>query len=68
MLWNCWNALHFFSLIRSNTVLAEKRKLTKQVVPGVIALPGGHLEEGESPEEALSLELCEELGIVPTDK
>ena len=57
-----------FLLIKGNTVLAEKRKLTKKVVPRVITLPGGHLEEGESPEEALSRELCEELGIVPTDR
>jgi 8-oxo-dGTP diphosphatase len=57
-----------FLLIKGNTVLAEKRKLTKQVVPGVIALPGGHLEEGESPEEALLREVSEELGIVPSDK
>jgi 8-oxo-dGTP diphosphatase len=57
-----------FLLIRGNTVLAEKRKLTKKVVSGVIALPGGHLEEGEPPEEALSRELCEELGIVPIDR
>ena len=56
-----------FLLIRGNTVLAERRKLTKKVVSGVIAMPGGHLEEGEPPEEALSRELCEELGIVPID-
>ena len=57
-----------FLLIKGNTVLAEKRKLTKKVVPGVIALPGGHLEEGESPEEALLREVSEELGIVPTER
>jgi hypothetical protein len=45
-----------FLLIRDNTVLAEKPKLTKKVVPGVIALPDGHLEEDEWPEEALSRE------------
>jgi 8-oxo-dGTP diphosphatase len=57
-----------FLLIRGNTVLAEKRKLTKQVMPGAIALPGGHLEAGESPQEALLREVSEELGIVPTDR
>ena len=57
-----------FLLIKGNTVLAEKRKLTKKVVPGAIALPGGHLEEGESPEDALQREVREELGIVPTDR
>lgn len=56
-----------FVLVRDNKVLAEKRKLTKKVVPGAIALPGGHMEEGESPEDALLRELREELGIVAND-
>lgn len=38
------------------------------MVPGAIALPGGHLEEGESPEEALRREVSEELNIVPRDR
>ena len=57
-----------FLLLKGNTVLAEKRKLTKKVMPGAIALPGGHMEEGESPEEALLREVSEELGIVPRDR
>ena len=54
-----------FVLLRDNTVLAERRKLTKKVMPGAIALPGGHMEDDESPEDTLRRELQEELGIVP---
>jgi len=56
-----------FLLIQDNHVLAEKRKLTKKVVPGAIALPGGHMEHGESPQDALYRELREELSLVPSD-
>ena len=54
-------------LIQGNHVLAEQRKRTKQVMPGAVALPGGHLEAGEQPDEALRREVQEELGIVPVD-
>ena len=56
-----------FMLIKGNQVLAEQRKLTKRVMPGAIALPGGHIEMGEHPEEALRSEVQEELGIVLLD-
>ena len=56
-----------FMLIQGNHVLAEQRKRTKQVMPGAVALPGGHLEAGEKPDEALRREVQEELGIVPID-
>ena len=42
-----------FLLIQNHQVLAEKRKETQQIVPGVLALPGCHIEAGESPEQAL---------------
>lgn len=54
-------------LIRDGTFLAERRKPTKVVVPGALALPGGHMEAGEQPEGAARRELQEELGIVPLD-
>ena len=54
-----------FMLIKDNHVLAEQRKYTKRVVPGAVSLPGGHVEEGEQPEEALRREVQEELAIVP---
>ena len=53
-----------FMLVKDEMILAEKRKLTKKVVPGVVSLPGGHMENGESPEEALHRELYEELRVV----
>lgn len=57
-----------FMLLQDGQVLAEKRQRTKQrVVPGVITLPGGHIEAYESPEEALSREMQEEIGIVPRE-
>ncbi len=54
-------------LIRDGTFLAEKRKPTKVVVPGALALPGGHIEAKERPEDAARRELQEELGIVALD-
>jgi 8-oxo-dGTP diphosphatase len=56
-----------FILPQDDQVLAEKRKLTKRLVPGAVALPGGHIEAGESPEEALSREMQEEVGLVPME-
>lgn len=56
-----------FIIIKDNKVLAEKRKLTKKVVPGKIALPGGHIKKGESPENAVIHELKEEIGVNAKD-
>ena len=52
-------------LVKDHRVLAEKRTQAKKVAPGAVALPGGHVEAGERPEDALPRELREELRIVP---
>ena len=54
-------------LIKDGQILAEKRKRTKRVVPGAVALPGGHIEARENSEEALYREMHEEVGIVPIE-
>ena len=56
-----------FMLIQDERVLAEKRKPTKRVVPGALALPGGHIEGQESPKEALYREIQEGGGVVPLE-
>ena len=36
-----------FMLVRNGHVLAEKRKATRRLAPGAIALPGGHVDGDE---------------------
>ena len=48
---------------KDGRLLVERRKLSKETDPGKIAIPGGHVEGGESLEEACRRELYEELGL-----
>ncbi|MEM6987161.1 MAG: NUDIX domain-containing protein [Pseudomonadota bacterium] len=52
-----------FLLIRDNSVLLETRSLDKESDPGLIAVPGGHMEPGEDQAASLARELDEELGV-----
>lgn len=54
-----------FILTKDNTVLLEKRSFEKASDPGLIAIPGGHIEVGENQKQALFRELKEELNIIP---
>lgn len=50
-------------LISGGAVLVEKRRADDDADPGLVLLPGGHVEVGESLNRALKREMREELGI-----
>ncbi|MDW6004583.1 NUDIX hydrolase [Vibrio mangrovi] len=54
-----------FLLVEDEQVLLEKRSKFKECDPEIIAIPGGHIEQGESQQEALLREIQEELGVIP---
>ncbi|MCD8522626.1 MAG: NUDIX domain-containing protein [Saccharospirillaceae bacterium] len=54
-----------FILLRDGCVLLEKRREDKEIDPGMVMVPGGHMEEGEHQHDTLIRELDEELGIQP---
>jgi mutator protein MutT len=51
-------------IVRDGRILLCHRSPARRWYPNVWDLPGGHVELGESPTEALRRELREELGIV----
>lgn len=52
--------------VRNRMVLAEIRKANDTAGAGETWIPGGHVEVGESDEEALIREIDEEFGVSPT--
>jgi len=50
-------------MISDGAVLVEKRRADDDADPGLVLLPGGHVEAGESLNRALKREMREELGI-----
>ena len=44
-------------------ILGEKRQKSRSTSPGTVILPAGHVEEGETNEQAICREMEEELGI-----
>ncbi|MFA0487008.1 NUDIX hydrolase [Vibrio sp. 10N.222.55.B11] len=56
-----------FIMLKESQVLLEKRSESRETDPGLITIPGGHIEHGENQVQALFRELDEELNVVPID-
>ncbi len=56
-----------FIMLNGSKVLLEKRSEQKETDPGLITIPGGHIEYGETQVQALFRELNEELNVIPTE-
>ena len=52
-------------LLRGGSVLLARRSPQRKAYPDLWSFPGGHVEAGETLEEALTRETGEEIGIVP---
>jgi len=50
-------------ILHEGRVLLARRALTKKIAGGLLHMPGGHLETGETAQAALQRELMEELGV-----
>ncbi|MGR5209408.1 NUDIX hydrolase [Vibrio rotiferianus] len=55
-----------FILVKDDQVLLETRAKDKDSDPGAIAIPGGHMEQGECQQTTLFREMEEELKINPS--
>lgn len=55
-----------FMLIDGERVLAERRAASNTLLPGILSIPGGHREKGETAVRTLYRELHEELNLTPT--
>lgn len=53
-------------LVQDGRVLLAKRSPHRRIYPDVWDAVGGHIEDGETPTEALRRELREELAVAPT--
>ena len=56
-----------FILLNESQVLLEKRSESRETDPGLITIPGGHIEHGENQVQTLFREIDEELNVVPID-
>lgn len=54
-------------LLKDSNILLARRSAARANYPGCWSFPGGHVEPGESREEALSRELGEEIGVSPVE-
>ena len=52
-------------LLRNGAVLLARRSAGRQAYPNRWSFPGGHVEAGESLDDALIRELREEIGVTP---
>ena len=50
-------------VLDGDKMLLERRGIHKETFPGVLVVPGGHVEEGETLEQACRRELKEELAL-----
>ena len=50
-------------ILKNGRLLVEKRRMDKATDPGLLSIPGGHVELGESHFEACKRELKEELNL-----